>query len=124
MDAGQSQLSDLSRRSTEVSLNMSQAANAAALSTQDYNRRQKMDLDYQSTVVSLNITQAAATQKYISQQTKISRDATSTAQSIAAAATRSAYLVNVTQTAQAQAILDSQYLQTAQAASILDGLPV
>ena len=124
MDAGQSQLSDLSRRSTEVSLNMSQAANAAALSTQDANRRQKMELDYQSTVVSLDITQAAATQSFIKQQTKIARDATAAAQSSAATATHSAYLINVTQTTQAQAALDSLALQTVQAKAALTDYPM
>ena len=114
---------------------MSQAANAAALATQDYNQRQKMELDYQATIVSLNIAQAAATQKGITQQTKMARDATAAAQSSAATATQSAYLMNVTQTAQAQVILNEQtaqaatatqsaYLvnvtQTAQAQAILD----
>jgi hypothetical protein len=124
MDYGQSQLLDLSRKATEVSLNMSQAANAAALSTQDYNRRQKMDLDYQATIVSLNITQAAATQKFITQQTKMARDATAVAQSRAATATHSAYLVNVTQIAQAQAILDARVLETAQAVAALTVYPL
>ena len=124
IDYGQSQLLDLSRKATEASLNMSQAANAAALSTQDYNQRQKMDLDYQATVVSLNITQAAATQKFITQQTKMARDATAVAQSSAATAAHSAYLLNVTETAQAQAILDGQALQTAQAAADLTAYPL
>ena len=124
MDTGKSQLSDLSRQSTEVSLNMSQAANDAALSTQDTNRRQKMELDYQSTIISLDITQAAATQSFIKQQTKIARDATTAAQSSAATATHTAYLINVTQTAQAQAALDSLALQTAQAAAALTAYPL
>jgi hypothetical protein len=117
-------LLDLSRKATEVSLNMSQAANSAALSTQDYNQRQKVDLDYQATVVSLNITQAAATQKFIRQQTKMAGDATAVAQSRAAAATHSASLVNVTQTARAQALVDAQVLQTAQAAAALTASPL
>jgi hypothetical protein len=124
MDFGQSQLLDLSRKSTEVSLNMSQAANASALSTQDFNQRQKMELNYQSTIVSLNITQAAATQKFIAQQTKMARDAAAAAQSTAAAATHSAFLVNSTQTAQAQAIFDAQALQTAQAVAALTAYPL
>jgi hypothetical protein len=124
MDYGQSQLFDLPRKATEVSLNMTQAANAAALSTQGYNQRQKMDLDYQATIVSLNIAQAAATQKFITLQTKIVRDATAVAQSSAATATHSAYLVNVTQTAQAQAILDARVLQTAQAVAALAAYPL
>lgn len=124
MDYGQSQLLDLSRKATEVSLNMSQAANSAALSTQDYNQRQKVDLDYQATLVSLNITQAAATQKFIRQQTKMAGDATAVAQSRAAAATHSASLVNVTQTARAQAILGAQVLQTAQDAAALTASPL
>ena len=123
LDAGQSQLSDLSRRSTEVSLKMTQSANAAALSTQDANRRQKMELDYQATVVSLNITQAAATQSFISQKTQIAGEATTAAQNSAATATHSAYLMNVTQTARAQAALDSLALQTAQAIETLTAYP-
>ena len=60
IDTGQSKLLDLSRRATEVSLNIAQSANASAQSTKDFNQRQKLDLDYQATIVSLNITQAAA----------------------------------------------------------------
>jgi hypothetical protein len=124
MDVGQSQLLDLSRKRTKVSLDMSQAANSAALSTQDYNQRQKMDLDYQATVVSLNIAQAAATQKFIAQQTKIARDAAAAAQSSADVATQSARLVNGTQTAQAQAIVDAQVAQTDQALAGLTAYPI
>jgi len=124
MDYGQSQLLDLSRKATEVSLDMSQAADAAAQATQDYNQRQKMELDYQATVISLNIAQAAATQNFISQQTKMVWDATAVAQSNAATATYSAYLVNVTQTAQAQANLDAKALQTAQAVATLTAYPL
>ena len=124
LDYGQSQLSDLSRKSTELSLNMSQAENAAAQSTKDANHRQKIELDYQATAVSMNITQAAATQRFITQQTKIARDATTAAQSSAATATHSAYLMNVTQTAQAQAALDSLAQQTAQAAAALTSYPL
>jgi hypothetical protein len=123
MDYGQSQLLDLSHKATEISLNMSQAANAAALSTQDYNQRQKMELDNRATIVSLNITQAAATQKFLVQQTEIARDATAVAQSSAAAATQSAYLVNATQTAQAQAMLDARASQTAQAVAAMTAYP-
>lgn len=122
MDSGQSQLLDLSRKATEVSLNMSQAANPAALSTQEYNQRQKMELDYQSTIISLNITQAAGTQKFINQQTKMASDAAAVVQRTVDAATQAAYLVNVTQGARAQAILDAQVLQTDQAAAALTAL--
>ena len=124
IDSGQSQLSDLSLKATEASLNMSQAANDAAQSTKDANQRQKMDLDYQATNISLSIAQAAATQQFITQQTQIARDATAAAQSNADAATQSAYLVNVTKTAQAQAILDAKVLQTAQAVAALTSYPL
>jgi len=113
IDAGQSQLLDLSLKATQVSLNMSQAADAAAQSTQEYNQRQQLLLDHQATVISLNIAHAAATQKFIKQQTKTARDATAIAQNKAAATTQSAYLVNVTQTARAQAIVDPYLMQTA-----------
>ena len=124
MDYGQRQLLDLSQNATQVSLNMSQAENAAMQSTQEYNQRQKMDLDYQATVISRNIAQAAATQEFIAQQANMARDATIIAQSIAAAATQSAYLVNVTQTAQAQAILDARVMRTDQAVAALTAYPL
>ena len=112
LDAGQGQLSDLSRQSTDVSFNMTQASNASARSTQDDNQRQKLDLDFQATAVSLNMAHAAATQQSLKQQTQMVINATAAVQSSAAAATQSAYQVNVTQTAHAQGILD---VQTAQA---------
>lgn len=123
-DTGQSQLLDLSRKSTDVSLNMAQAANAAAQATRDSNQRQKLDLSYQATVVSLNIAQAAATQNYLLEQTKLANDATTAVQSSAATATESAFMVEVTQTAQAQVILDSQAQQTDQAAAALTAYPI
>jgi hypothetical protein len=115
IDYGQSQLLDLSRKATELSLNMTQAANAAAQSTQDYNQRQQIELDYQATVISQDITQAAATQEFIMQQTKMAVDATAESDNRAAAATHSAFLVNATQTAQSQAFLEAQVVQNAQA---------
>ena len=124
MDYGVRQLLELDRKATEISLNMVQAANDAALATQEYNRRQQMDLDYQATIISLNITQAAATQELIVQQTKISGDSTAVAMSTAQAATQSAYLVNVTQTAQAQAILYARVLQKTQNAEALTAYPM
>ena len=128
IDSSQSQLLDLSRQSTEVSLNMSQAANSAALATQDYYLRQKMALDYQATGISLNLARASATQEFLLQQTKIARDATTvaqrSAQSSAAAAAQSAYLVIGSQTAQAQADLNSQASQTAQAVVALTASPL
>jgi hypothetical protein len=146
IDAGQGQLSEIARKSTEVSLNVSQAANAAALATQDYNRRRKMDLDFQATVISLNIAQAAATQKVIAQQTKMARDATVAAQNRADAAldakslqtaqagaaqtaypltlTASAHAINVTETAQALGILNAQTTQDAQRIAALAAYPL
>ena len=124
IDSGQSQLADLSRQATQVSLNQAQAANAAAQSTQDSIQRQKANLNYQATLISLNIAQAVATQKFLMQQTGIARDATTAAQSSAATATQAAYQVAITQTAQAQANLDAQALQTAQAAATLTAYPL
>jgi hypothetical protein len=72
-------------------------------------------LAYQATAVSLNMAQAAATQQFITEQTQMAGNATTTAQSQAATANYSAYIQNVTQTAQAQAILDVQATHTAQA---------
>jgi hypothetical protein len=124
IDSGQGQLLDLSRKATEISLNMSQAADAAAQATQDFNQRQQLDLDFQATAVSLNITQAAATQEFIAQQTQAAMDVTAAAQSTAAAATQSAILVKASQAAQAQAFLDARNLQTAQAVAALKAYPL
>jgi hypothetical protein len=124
IDSGKSQLLELSRKATQVSLDTTQAANASALSTKDYNQRQKMELDYQATLISLNIAQAAATQEFITQQTKMAEDATALALSDAVTATHSAYIENVAQTAQAQTNLDSQVSQTEQAAAALAAFPL
>jgi hypothetical protein len=124
IDFGQHQLLDLSRQATVVSLNMSQAENAAAQSTQDANQRQKLDLDNQQAIIRQNIAQAVATQQFLTQQTKIAREAAAAAQSRAAEATHSAYLVSVSQTAQVQAILGAQGAQTAQAAAALTAGPL
>jgi hypothetical protein len=124
MEAGQSQLLDLSRKATQVSMEMAQAADAAALLTQEYNQRQKMELDNQSTMISQNITMAAATQEFITGQTQIALDAVAAAQRNADAATQSAYLVNVTQTAHAQEIVNAQVQQTAQAVAALTAYPL
>jgi hypothetical protein len=118
-DAGQSQLLDLARKSTEVALAIAQAANSSALSTQDFNQRRKMDLDFQATVISLNIAQAAATQKFITNQTKSARDAAAAAQNRALTATQAANLVIASQTARAEAVLEGHYLQTAQVEATL-----
>lgn len=115
LDYGQSQMKELSHQATVVSLNMDQAANAAEQATLDYNQRQMMELAYQATAVSLNMAQAAATQQFIAEQTQRVVNATAIAQSQAATATYSTYILEVTQTAQAQAILDVQATENAQA---------
>lgn len=128
IDSGRSQLLDLSRQSTEISLNMSQAAHSAAQSTQDAYQRQRLALDFQATDVSQGIARAAATQDFIIQQTKIARDAAAIAQrstqSSAVAAAQSTYRVIGSQTAQAQAILSVQSSQTAQAVAALTAAPL
>jgi small neutral amino acid transporter SnatA (MarC family) len=124
IDSGQSQLLDLSYKATQVSLEMAQAANVAAELTQEFIQRQKLDLDYQATIVSRNITQAAATQQFILRQTQIAMDATAVAQSNAATAAQSAYLVSVSQTAQAQALLDARVAQTDQAVAAMTAYPM
>ena len=98
--AGQNEMTDLSRQATVISMNINQAANAAAQTTVDYNQRQLMELSIRGTEISQDMAAAAAT---------------ATAQSQAATATYSAYILNVTQTAQSQAILDVQVTHTAQA---------
>ena len=117
IDAGQSQLLDLSLKATEVSLSLSQAANAAAQATQEYNQHQQLLLDHQATVISLNIAHAAASQKVIRQQTKMARDA-------AASATQSANQVNLALIAQAQVIVDAEVSQTAQAVAASTAYPM
>jgi hypothetical protein len=124
IDTGKSQLQGLSGRATDVSLNIAQAANAAAQATKDYNQRLKTDLDFQATVVSQNITQAAATQKYILQQTKTGKDAAVAAQNSVDKATQLAYAINVTQTAQAEAILNAYVQQTAESVAALTAYPL
>ena len=115
LDYGQSQMNDLAHQATAVGLMMDQAANAAQQATLDYSQRQMMELAYQATMVSLNMAQAAATQQAITEQTQMVEFGISTAQSQAATATYSTYVFNVTQTAQAQAILDVHAAHTAQA---------
>jgi hypothetical protein len=124
IDAGQSQLLDLSLKATQVSLNRSQAADAAAQSTQEYNQQQQLLLDHQATVISLNIAHAAATQDVIRQQTKSAKDAIANAQRTAAAATQSANRVNLALIAQAQVTVDAGVAQTKQAAAALTDYPL
>jgi len=124
IDAGQSQLLDLSLKATQVSLNMSQAADAAAQVTQEYNQQQQLLLDHQATVISLNIAHAAATQKVVRLQTKMARDAIVAAQSSAAAATDSANQVNLALIAQAQVIVNAETTQTAQAVAASTAYPL
>jgi hypothetical protein len=80
------------------------------------------ELSHQATVVGQDMAQAAATQKHILDQTQsastaaaIARDQAATEQSQSAAATLYAYNASGTQTAQAQAVLNVQAEQTAQA---------
>lgn len=124
MDAGQSQLLELDRRATQVSWDISQAANSAAQATQEYNQHQKMDLDYQATIVILNMAQAAATLESIRQQTEIARKATVLVESNAATATQEAHSILSTQTAHAQAFINLQVKQTQQAAAALTAYPL
>jgi hypothetical protein len=111
VDDGKSQLASIDRQSTQVSLNMTQAVNAALQATQADNQRQKADLNFEATAVSLSITQAVATQEFLEQQTQIAGQATATAQSAAVAATQLVFVVQVTQTAQNQALLNTLTVQ-------------
>ncbi len=113
--AGQNEAIELSRQATLVSLNIEQAAQAAAQITIDYNQRQLMALSIRGTEIGQEMARAAATQQFIAEQTQMAWNATATAQSQAATATYSTYLLNVTQTAQAQALLYIQGTHSAQA---------
>ncbi len=119
LDYGQSQIEALDHQATVVGLDIAQAAQAAAQSTLDYNQRQLMELSIQGTEVSLNMARAAATQQFVSGQTQAVGDAAATSQSQAITATYSAYILSVTQTAQALAILDVQRTRSAQARDTL-----
>jgi len=124
IEAGQRQLLDLSIKATEIKQNMDQADDASALSTLEYEQQQKMELDFQSTLVSQNIARAAATQEFFVQQTGVAMQATAEAESQAATITQLAIQANVTQTAQAQMVLDAGVQQTLQAAAALTAYPL
>jgi hypothetical protein len=117
IDSGQSQLLEMSRKSTEASLILAQTENASFQSTQDYDRRQQVELDFQATSISQNVTQAASTQEEIVRKTQAVLNATAEAQNRADAATQSAYWVNLTQAAQVQLDQDAQALQAVQSAA-------
>jgi hypothetical protein len=103
---------------------MVQAANAAAQTTIEYNQKQQLDLAFQATNISLNITQAAATQEFFANETKISNQATAIAEMKAATATQAAYLVYLDRTVQAQATIDAQTQQTAEAIAAMTSYPM
>lgn len=113
--SGENEIMELSRQATIASLNMDQAANVAAQATLDTYLRQLMELSIRGTEISQEMAWAAATQQFIIEQTQLAWIAITTAQSQAATATYSTYILNVTQTAQVQAILDLQTTYTAQA---------
>lgn len=123
-DAGQNQLLDLSHRATQVSLDISQTEVASSQSNLETDQRQKIEFDNQATAISLHIDRAAATQEFISAETKTALSSTQQAQNVAATATYSEELIRVTQTAQAQSILNAQIRQTAQAGAILTAYPM
>ncbi|HSQ16187.1 MAG TPA: hypothetical protein VLM83_00675 [Anaerolineales bacterium] len=113
--SGENEIMELSRQATIASLNMDQAANVAAQATLDTYLRQLLELSIRGTEISQEMAWAAATQQFIVEQTQLAWNAITTAQSQAATATYSTYILNVTQTAQVQAILDLQTTHTAQA---------
>lgn len=123
IDTGQRLLSELSQKATQVSIAMAQTADAAARATQEYVQRQKADFDSQSAAISQNINNAAATQEFLKQQTKIAQGATDTAATSAVAATQSAFVFNMTQTAQAQVMIGVWLQQTNQAAAARTAYP-
>jgi hypothetical protein len=115
LNSGNSDMMELSHQATIVSLSIQQAANAEAQAQLDDNQRRLMELTIQGTEISQNLAQAAATQQFITEQNQMAWDAAVSGQSQAATATYSAYIFVVTQTAQAQAILDVQATHVAQA---------
>jgi hypothetical protein len=98
--AGQSQMTELSSQATVVSLSRDQAANAAAQATLDFDQRELMELSIRATEIGRNMAGAAATQQFITDQTQMTWEAAAVAQSQAATATYSAYILNLAQSAQ------------------------
>jgi hypothetical protein len=140
LDFNQRQMMELAYQATAVSLNMAQAAatqqfiaeqtqavwngtaNAqsqaatATYSTYIQNVTQTAQVQAILDLQAAEIAQAeAATQQFIADQNQLAWNVSATEQSQAATAYYSAYVLNVTQTAQAQAILDGQVTQFAQA---------
>jgi hypothetical protein len=111
--SGQNEIGNLSRQATLVSLNREQAANAALQVDLDADQRRLMELSIRGTEISQNMAQAAAAQQFIIEQTQFVWSATALAQSQAATATHSSYILSVTQTAQVQANLDVRATQAA-----------
>jgi hypothetical protein len=111
--AGQSEIMELSHQATVVSLSRDQAAKAAAQATLDSDQRELMELSIQATEISQNMAQAAATQQFITDQNQMTWEAAAVAQSQAATATYSAYILNLgrsAQTAEANATLTAYSL--------------
>jgi hypothetical protein len=140
LDYNQRQMMELAYQATAVSLNMAQAAATQQFITEQTQMVWNATADSQSqaatatySAYSLIITQTAqvqamldlhaaetaqafiVTQQFDTNQTQIAWNAEATAQSQAATATYSAYSLNVTQTAQAQMMLNVQSTQAAQA---------
>jgi len=140
LESNQRQMMELAYQATAVSLNMAQAAatqqfiidqtqmvwngtaNAqsqaatATYSTYIQNVTQTAQVQAILDIQAAETAQAdAATQQFISEQNQIAWNIAATAQSQAATVTYSAYILSVTQTAQAQAILDVQATHMAQA---------
>jgi hypothetical protein len=113
LTTGQNEIQGMSQQATLVSLNMEQAASAAVQADLDADQRQLMELSIRGTEISQDMAQAAAAQQSIIEQTQIVWNATALAQSQAATATYSAYILSVTQTAQIQANLDIRATQAA-----------
>jgi uncharacterized membrane protein len=122
--SGQNEVMDLAHQSTVVSLNIDQAANAVAQTTIDFNQRQLMELSIRGTEVRQNMDRAAATQQAFGELTQAAANATATVQSQAATADYSVYMLSVANAAQAQANLDAQVAQTAEAAAALTAYPM
>lgn len=113
LTSGQNEIGDLSHQATRVSLNLEQAANAAVQADLDADQRQLMELSIRGTEISQNMAQAAAAQQLIVEQAQIVWNATALAQSQAATATYSSYILSVTQTEQVQANLDIRATEAA-----------
>ena len=130
IEAGKSQLQDLSRNETQTSFNITQAAATQQLLSRQTSMAQKATVAAQNSTATaaqsiylMNVSQTQQAQAILDTQSAETRQAESTLTAFPMTATYSAYSLSATGTAQAQAILDVQSTKTAQAIAALTAYP-